>query len=1410
MKNPLVRKLLISLVTALAVIAGAARLVSDYQNGTAFQPSGANRTLQNNQILFPDSSAVSGLDGNQSSDSSFWASDNAGEEKGPVPGQSDSYLFQQNQQTPAGDNVTNLIIREDPTISGGGTTTGGGYVISDNPADADVVISGGGTGTGEGIGGGSGETADTEPSARPNPTPTPNPAPNPDPTPTPDPTPDSGFAGSAKDPTPDKNNPSDDFFFTTGKYTEDILPTLPGGGTGGQADESVVIRMPLLNPKNLLYTGQSIDPSVIFSALDTYVTGTDGTLYLWDSDALNVYVRIDAVSFDGGESWVSDFPATIPTGAADNTMKIRVCYRLTAKSDEWTERIVDYVVAGNCVYVLKNALTEENATIKAEDILNTDPTAQYLETGDTLPLLRFVSSYLPVREALPSLFPGWRENGKLVPWFYTVSTPGRHVLEPADLVALNPAYTVMLQYVFIDSSYDVSVSHVSGSGKSFSPLQTLTNYTKTGTDSREPVSLSRLQVPKYVQAVNIDDGALLTVDQLILPDTVLYVNTTSDTLRVNQSYSVSEGNPALRAIGGVLMNHAVTQILGIPLGMTSLSVPSTVASVQIPAHNSLQTVTLAGTSLDQLPTITPETVNAGCTFIMDGSLVTDYLTENAAAFSKHPVYVAASDMPDTAYTINNGVIISREGSVRLVIDAPGGNITLPSGTSAVEPGALSQLSGAATIILPSDGSIVSFPAGSLDGSSVGSILCATQQQYDRARADADPAVRVILLGEPIDGYTYYISDDGTTLLSAPSDLVEFTGEVCDDAGACLVITSIAANAFADCTQLKWVTLPETISSVGANAFAGCTALEGVVMQTHDSLTLGEGVFDGCDSLRFIASNAAILSWPESDRFTLTDAKYGANCFGYLFAPDSGVGYSSNWTCVDDLNTYQMLPIGETNRAVFGVDDDGVAYLLLRSGKTMDAAVTLPEQTAIAFNYAFADTLGPETGYTVSFPSGFSSLCIGTFANSMLGGDLHLPDLWSMGHDVFLNCPLLESVYFGSLDGSASPFAGIFTGCNSLRALYFTNTVPPTLTVDYGIPFRFNYELTQEQEAASLRIYLGDDFFPATGDDYLNYLRQWRYPMTGYVETYDTTAYENLWNAIQLEILFDTWEMPTDDEVDEALEQRLLTAENYLRTMLGLEPAGEPIEIYHIRSENNDPMALQPEYTLVKTTPNLTSASLYSSSLGLPNGWTLTHIAPGAFARSKSLQTVSLDSGLATIADSAFAGVQSESLTVVTFSDVPPELTGFTVGTPYSFGVDDSRLHFQLLGFFGGDLQSIYIGQWILPMAGYYDIGQLRAAVTNELSQSGEPTVEEIETEVAIRLMAAENRLRLIFGMEQITSPGDMIGLNAALSTGASTETPGGGNTGAPATPDTPETESLPGFDEENPADQNEEEETYDY
>ena len=61
--------------------------------------------------------------------------------------------------------------------------------------------------------------------------------------------------------------------------------------------------------------------------------------------------------------------------------------------------------------------------------------------------------------------------------------------------------------------------------------------------------------------------------------------------------------------------------------------------------------------------------------------------------------------------------------------------------------------------------------------------------------------------------------------------------------------------------------------------------------------------------------------------------------------------------------------------------------------------------------------------------------------------------------------------------------------------------------------------------------------------------------------YSGSAYIDMWNAIQMELMdWDSWSYPADEVVDAELEARLLTAENRIRTMIGLKPA----ENAHVR------------------------------------------------------------------------------------------------------------------------------------------------------------------------------------------------------------------------------------------------------
>ena len=140
-------------------------------------------------------------------------------------------------------------------------------------------------------------------------------------------------------------------------------------------------------------------------------------------------------------------------------MYIRAQYRLRT-SDEWTQLSPDvqYELEQSRVFVLNQKLTGESSKIDNDLLLNLDGFSQHPAAGGYMNLLRWVQEMVDLRTPTPSnsasplsgtrlstLFPGWTENGKLVSFFYPVSS-GRHVLEPADSVALDSSlYQVELR-----------------------------------------------------------------------------------------------------------------------------------------------------------------------------------------------------------------------------------------------------------------------------------------------------------------------------------------------------------------------------------------------------------------------------------------------------------------------------------------------------------------------------------------------------------------------------------------------------------------------------------------------------------------------------------------------------------------------------------------------------------------------------------------------------------------------------------------------------------------------------------------------------------------------------------------------------------------------------------------------------
>lgn len=66
------------------------------------------------------------------------------------------------------------------------------------------------------------------------------------------------------------------------------------------------------------------------------------------------------------------------------------------------------------------------------------------------------------------------------------------------------------------------------------------------------------------------------------------------------------------------------------------------------------------------------------------------------------------------------------------------------------------------------------------------------------------------------------------LMSVPENLTSFDGTMTAEDGTSLEINAIAEQAFSDCQDLEWVTLPESIKKIGYKAFEDCIGLQGIL------------------------------------------------------------------------------------------------------------------------------------------------------------------------------------------------------------------------------------------------------------------------------------------------------------------------------------------------------------------------------------------------------------------------------------------------------------------------------------------------------------------------------------------------------------------------------------------------------
>ena len=201
----------------------------------------------------------------------------------------------------------------------------------------------------------------------------------------------------------------------------------------------------------------------------------------------------------------------------------------------------------------------------------------------------------------------------------------------------------------------------------------------------------------------------------------------------------------------------------------------------------------------------------------------------------------------------------------------------------------------------------------------------------------------------------------------------------------LPVTSIGAKAFASCTSLTSIVIPDTITSIGKSAFYDCTSVTSVIIP--DSVTIiDDSAFYKCNSLRNVyISN--IAAW--------CNIEFGSNTSTPFY-------YADNLFCNEEL--------------------------------VMN--LTIPEGVTSIGNYAFYNY---DSLLSITIPDSVTSIGDAAFSNCDLLTSITIPNgVTYIGQSAFSSCKSLKSVVF--LDGKTNVDQGAFRGCTSLSSVTLGNNL----------------------------------------------------------------------------------------------------------------------------------------------------------------------------------------------------------------------------------------------------------------------------------------------------------------------------------------------------------------------------------
>ncbi len=241
--------------------------------------------------------------------------------------------------------------------------------------------------------------------------------------------------------------------------------------------------------------------------------------------------------------------------------------------------------------------------------------------------------------------------------------------------------------------------------------------------------------------------------------------------------------------------------------------------------------------------------------------------------------------------------------------------------------------------------------------------------------------------------------------------IKITGYVSPPAGALVIpdliegkpVTVIGVNAFAICSDMTSVTIPDSVTSIETSAFLYCSGLTGLALPSSLT-TIGNQVFSGCSGITSLTLPAGV---------TVIPITTFSGCSGL-----QSLTFLGNVTSIGDF-----------------------AF----SGCTSLSAMTLPSSVTHLGQRAFQNCVALTS---VSIPSGVTILNDYVFSSCSNLQSVTLPSgLTTIGKQVFVNCPKLTTVTIPA--GVTSMGEQAFFNCVMLAEARFLGNAPVVGTSPFG-------------------------------------------------------------------------------------------------------------------------------------------------------------------------------------------------------------------------------------------------------------------------------------------------------------------------------------------------------------------------